>query len=295
MNLVAGATGSLGGQVCRLLIERGDRVRALVRASSDTAKVQQLRALGAEIVVADLTDAASLALACSGIETVISTATAIASQRPTDSLAGTDDAGHRALIDAAKTAGVDHFVYVSISGGIKVACPLVDAKRNTEAWLVQSGLAYTVLRATPFMETWLGPATGWDHAQRTAVVLGSGDQRISYVAEGDVARFVAASVRLRGARNRIVEIGGPDAFSPSMAVTFFEQTAGARYTVQPVPLEALQAQYAAAAQPTQKSFAGLMLALAGDDIVPMAATAREFGIALQSLGDVARRMVPVSA
>jgi uncharacterized protein YbjT (DUF2867 family) len=46
MNLVVGATGMLGGEICRRLAARGKPVRALVRATSDPAKVEALQALG---------------------------------------------------------------------------------------------------------------------------------------------------------------------------------------------------------------------------------------------------------
>jgi nucleoside-diphosphate-sugar epimerase len=50
MILVVGATGLLGGEICRRLSERGQPVRALARRTSDTAMVQRLKSLGAEIV-----------------------------------------------------------------------------------------------------------------------------------------------------------------------------------------------------------------------------------------------------
>ena len=56
MNLIVGATGLLGGQICQLLAERGKPVRALVRDTSNPDKVATLRNIGAEIVLGDLKD-----------------------------------------------------------------------------------------------------------------------------------------------------------------------------------------------------------------------------------------------
>ena len=67
MNLVIGATGRLGSEVCRQLAAKGKPVRALVRATSDPGKVEALRSCGAEIVQGDLRDRASLSAACQGI------------------------------------------------------------------------------------------------------------------------------------------------------------------------------------------------------------------------------------
>ena len=64
VNLVVGATGMVGSEVCRRLIAAGKDVRALVRAPSDPDKVKQLRALGAKTVLGDLRDRASLDAAC---------------------------------------------------------------------------------------------------------------------------------------------------------------------------------------------------------------------------------------
>ena len=54
MNLIVGATGVLGGEICRLLAEQGSAVRVLVRDSSNQEKVDRLRELGAEVVRGDL-------------------------------------------------------------------------------------------------------------------------------------------------------------------------------------------------------------------------------------------------
>src|SRR5438445_3363668 len=69
MILVVGATGLLGGEICRRLRERGHPVRALARETSDPAKVQRLTSLGAEIMRGDLKDRASLDQACRGAAT----------------------------------------------------------------------------------------------------------------------------------------------------------------------------------------------------------------------------------
>lgn len=295
MNLIVGATGQLGTSIARLLLEQGKPVRALVRTTSDPARVDQLRALGAELAVGDLTDPASLRAACAGVRTVVSTATVIASQQASDSFTGVDDAGQRALIDAARSSGVDHFVFISVSSNLTVSCPLIDAKRAVERHLMDSGVAYTILRPTAFMEVWLGPHTGFDHAQRKAALLGTGEQHISYVSSGNVAQFAAACVDNSAAHGRGIQLGGPEAISPWAAVRSFEKYAGAGYEVRQVPIEVLAAQYQAAAQPVPKSFAALMLALASDDVIPMNETAREFGVQLKSVAGFAQQVVSAAA
>ena len=63
MLLVVGATGMLGSEVCRQLVAAKTPVRALVRRTSDPARIRELRALGIETFVGDLRDPVSLAAA----------------------------------------------------------------------------------------------------------------------------------------------------------------------------------------------------------------------------------------
>ena len=294
MNLVVGASGYLGTDICSQLRAAGKPVRALIRPTTDPARRALLEQLGVEIIVGDLTSTASLRAACIGVRTVISSATIVRSAQPADTFTDVDDAGQRALVDVARDAGVAHFIFVSVSGNIAIPCPLIDAKRKVEQHIKQSGIGYTVLRPSAFMEVWLGALAGFDHTQRTATILGSGDQQLSFIAQADVARFAVAVSQLPQATNRFIELGGPKAISPNEALAVFETIAGGSYQVHRVPAEAIRGQYEAAEHPVQKSFAALMLALVADDVIPMQKTAAEFGITLRPLIDVARLMVPVN-
>jgi len=132
MDLVVGATGFLGTEICRRLRERGEDVRALVRKTSEALKVERLKTFGCEIVVGDLQDKASLDRACKGIETVISTASTTVSRQKHDSLDKTDLQGQLNLIDAAERNDVKRFVLVSFSGNLEGETKLHNAKRKVE-------------------------------------------------------------------------------------------------------------------------------------------------------------------
>ena len=67
----------MGREICRRLAAKGKPLRALVRASSDQAKVAELQGYGAEIVVGDVRDRASLDAACQGVTAVISTVSSL--------------------------------------------------------------------------------------------------------------------------------------------------------------------------------------------------------------------------
>lgn len=286
MILVAGSTGYLGGEICRRLAAAGRPVRALVRPTSDQAAVARLRELGAEIVEGDLRDPASLARACRGATAVVSTASATRSQQPGESLTTTDLDGQIALVDAARAAGVQRFVFVSVSG-TNNDNPASDAKRAVERRLRESGMRYTILRPTFFMEVWLGPALGFDAAGHSATIYGSGENAVSWISLGDVAEFAVRAVDADG--DEQLELGGPEALSPLDVVRIFEEAAGAPFTVQHVPEEALRAQEAAATDPVARTFARFMLVYARGDRIPMDDVLRRHPVPLTSVRDYARR------
>jgi NADH dehydrogenase len=289
MILVVGATGHLGGEICRRLAARGLPVRGLVRPTSAPEAVASLRGIGAELVEGDLRNSASLLGAILGVTNVVSTATATRTRQPGDSVEATDGQGQAALVEVARHADVRHFVYVSYSGQLGVDDPLTLAKRGNEARLRESGLSYTILRPSYFMEAWLSPALGFDYPNRRATIYGDGAAPISWISLADVAEFAVQSLANPAARNAALELGGPEALSPTQVIRIFEQVGGKPFEVQRVPIAALEAQLAAAPDSLQRSFAALMLAYAKGDPIPMAQTLARFHVPLTSVQDYARR------
>ena len=287
MNLVVGATGNLGGGVCETLCSERKPVRALVRETSDPERVKRLDALGAEVVRGELRDAESLARACDGVATVVSGATTIGSVG-TDSISAVDRDGHLALVDAARQAEVGHFIYVSFTGRIDTDDPLTEAKRAVEQRLRESGLIYTILRPSYFMEMWLGPALGFDLAGGSARVLGSGDQRVSWISAHDVVRAIVACVDNPRAHGQTIELGGPEAVSPLEVVRLAESITGRPISVEHVPADELEQQAREAAGTDAAIFPSLMLVQTrGDEIAP----APEWIQPQTSVGDYLRTML----
>ena len=281
MILVAGASGELGRAICRKLVERGGTVYGMVRESSAPPAVAELEAMGVTLVRADLANPDSLREACSGCDSVVSGMTAMG--RAGESIEKVDRDGQLALVAAAAEEGVERFVYVSFSGVIGKDDPLTLAKRAVERTLKHSGMTWTVLRPSYFMESWFSPALGFDVAAGTARIYGAGREPISWVARDDVAEFAAAAVDSEEARNATLEIGGPEAIAPLDAVALFEAVAGRRIKVEQVDEEALRAQLAAARAPQERSLLALMLAYARGNEVPMADMAERFGLELTPL------------
>jgi uncharacterized protein YbjT (DUF2867 family) len=271
MNLVVGSTGMVGGEICRLLAEQGTAVRALVRESSNAEKVTRLRGLRAEVARGDLKDRSSLEAACRGASAVVSTASSTLSRQEGDSIESVDRQGQLNLIEAAEEAGVKHFVLISFPE-VDIDFPLQSAKRAVEDRLREGRMTYTILRPTFFTEVWLSPGLGFDPTNATARIYGSGHNKISWISFQDVAQFAVATLDNPRATNAVVKLGGPDALSPLEVVRLAEQAVGKTVVVQHVSEETLRAQHAAATDPLQQSFAGLMLYYAHGDIIDMADT-----------------------
>lgn len=178
--LVTGGTGHQGGASARHLLADGWRVRALVRDAEKPA-ARALADAGAELVVGDLMDRASLDAAVAGAYGVYGV------QR------GSDDeiAESTNLADAARAAGVQHFVYSSVRGADRDSdIPWVASKYRNELYLRSLDMPLTVFRPVTFMDNVLwyqkdgilaGKLTGFEPA----------DVMHQWIAVDDVGRFVA--------------------------------------------------------------------------------------------------------
>jgi len=289
MILVAGATGALGGEICRRLVARHQPVRALVRATSDLDKVEALRALGCTIVVGDLKHRPSLDKACEDVDAVISTVSSIGTAKPGDSFEATDERGTLNLIAAAKAANADRFVYISFDTDSVPDSPLRNAKVKVEEALRASSMTYTILQPSYFMESWLGPHLGVDVANARAQIFGSGDRKMDYVSRYDVAELVVQSLTNEAARNATIRFGGPKAVTQREAIRALERAAGRTFQVEEIPERALEAQWAGATDPMQRTFAALMLAAARGHESPTGNVLEKFLIKMTTVEEFAAR------
>ena len=230
MILIVGATGRLGGQIVQRLLADGRKVRVLVRPQSDYGSLVQA---GAEPVVGDLKDPASLHAACEGIEAVVTTANA-AGRGGEDTFQTVDDEGNHNLINAAVQAGVERFIFTSVLGSDPDSpAPLLRAKGITEERLRASGMTFTVTQADVHMDMLIPLVVDLPLSQGEPVrVVGEGRRKHSFVAQQDVAAFTVAALDHPAARNSTIVIGGPEPLSWRDIVSTFEQELG-----RPVPLE----------------------------------------------------------
>jgi uncharacterized protein YbjT (DUF2867 family) len=153
---VVGASGTLGSEIVRALLERGAGVRAMVRATSDRTKLESLGVT--DFVVADLMDPTSLQRALTAeprAEAVVASAAGFSAHtaRTKGDNSRTDTEGYRNLVDAAKNAGVPRVVLISILECDKAPnVPHFSQKFVTEKYLAEKRQPYLALRAGAFLD-----------------------------------------------------------------------------------------------------------------------------------------------
>lgn len=222
--LVVGATGVLGRHVIDKLSARGVLVRALVR---DPARAADLAAAGVELVPGDLIDAGSLGRACAGADRVLAAAHSLLG-RGRHASRHVDDTGHRALIEAARQAGVRRFVYTSAHG----ASPdhpigFMRTKYAVERAVQGSGLDAVILRPTAFMEHHVHHFNGKSVLDKgKAQLVGPGTKRRNFVSAADVAEFAVRALMLDPPPFRTLAIGGLAQHSNAEVAAMYARCAG---------------------------------------------------------------------
>jgi len=237
MIVVAGGTGTLGTRLVPRLAEQGLAVRVLTR---DPARAQHLAGHGVQVVHGDVRDPGSIARALQGAGTVISAVHGFAGPGGV-SPASVDRDGNARLIDAAARTGAA-FVLVSVVGaspGHPVG--LFRAKHAAEEALRASGLPWTIVRATAFMETWGQIMARPLQASGKILVFGRGDNPVNFVSAADLAALVSQAATGPSLRGQILELGGPDNLTFNEVAVILQQATGRRGAVRHIPRPALQA------------------------------------------------------
>ncbi|QOV94625.1 NAD(P)H-binding protein [Novosphingobium sp. ES2-1] len=200
---VAGGTGTIGRAVVRNLAKRGHVVSCLTRRPDDG-----LAAI-AQVILADLSDTNVLwrTFGEGRFDAVIS---CIASRTgvPGDAWA-VDHRANLNLLDAAKEAGIGHFVLLSAICVQKPLLAFQHAKLAFEAALAASGIRYSIVRPTAFFKSLSGQIervkTG-----KPFLVFGNGElTACKPISDGDLAAYIAECLEHEERWNRVLPIGGP--------------------------------------------------------------------------------------
>jgi uncharacterized protein YbjT (DUF2867 family) len=208
MILVTGAAGSSGSAVVREFARRNAPVRALVRSRARAGGLEALP--GVELAEGDMRRPETLGAALRGVERALMISSSDAEMVETQCT----------FVDAAKRAGVRHIV--KLSG--KESGVGFDAKRfrftrmheEIEAYLEGSGLAWTHLRPSQFMQVYLREAPSI--ASQGALRLPLADARLSPVDLEDIAKVAFALLHQDGHEGKTYEMTGPEALTMAEVV-----------------------------------------------------------------------------
>ncbi len=212
--LIVGATGYIGSAVVEESVRQGHDVIAVTRSPANDGQFD-----GAEVVVADVTDPASIAKMFNRKIDVVISCLACRSGLPKDF----DDIDYKAtlnVLNAAQENGTEKFILLSAICVRKPELPLQLAKLKMEDALIRSGIDYTIVRPTAYF--WVFDAqTKMIAKGKPGYVIGMGDQvRHNPIAKEDLAEFMVGSISNSERKDRIFILGGPEV--PDNIVTYKE-------------------------------------------------------------------------
>ena len=240
MFVIMGATGNTGSAVAETLLSWKQPVRIVVRSAD---KAASWKAKGAEIAVASLDDVSALTKAFEG-------ANGLYLLVPPNYGASLWLADQRARMDraaeAVKSSGIGHVVFLSSVGGhIAEGTGPIRAARSGEQKLGEVAKNLTILRPCYFMENW-APGIGIAKIQGILPTFIAPRVKVPMIATRDIGRVGAEQLMAGGTGKQIVELAGPEEYTPDEVAAALGQILGKAVSAQHAPLSAVV--------PTFKSF-----------------------------------------
>ncbi|GHO75156.1 NAD(P)-dependent oxidoreductase [Ktedonobacter sp. SOSP1-85] len=244
MILVTGATGLSGSAVIREFAQQKAPVRALVR---NRANAQALEALPTvEIVEGDMLRPETLGAALRDVDRVLMISSASKRMVQTQCM----------FIDEARQAGVRHIV--KLSGKESGIGFNPNHFRSTwehehiEDYLEHSGLAWTHLRPSQFMQFYLPPAPTAVNVAKSALLLPMESARLSPVDVEDIAKVAFALLHSEGHEGKSYDMTGPEALTMAEVAEQISQAIGKPFRYVDIPLEEMRQAWLAAGIPAER-------------------------------------------
>jgi uncharacterized protein YbjT (DUF2867 family) len=229
--LIIGGTGTLGRQIVLQALTKGYQVRCLVR---NFRKASFLREWGVELVYGDLTRPETIPPCLKGITAIIDASTSRADEL--DSLKKVDWDGKLYLIEAAKAANIQKFIFFSAQNVEQFEnIPLMKLKNGMEVKLKESGIPYTIFRLTGFyqglIEQYAIPIL-----ESLPIWVTNENTYISYMDTQDIAKFCLRALQIPQTTNQTFFLGGSRGWVSSEIINLCEQLAGQEAQVKRIPL-----------------------------------------------------------
>ena len=223
--LVTGATGNLGSEVVRQLIETGLPTRAAVRNPASYRAPEGLRGTTAF----DYERPERFDTALDGVEAVVLI------PRPLDAAA---EAVMTPFIDAAARAGVRQ---VTLSTALRVDQYEPSPLRNVERHLERSGLSYTLVRPNFFMDNFSGAMFDSMIREQGAVSVAAGESQSSFIAATDIAAVIVDTLRKPEHQGKVYNLTGPEALDHHAIAAAISEVSGRSVSYQPISEDDLKA------------------------------------------------------
>ena len=236
MILVTGGTGFVGSHLVRRLRQEGLPVRVVVR---NPDKAGALKDLGVDVVRGDISDAASLEKAATGVERVIHLV-GIIQEAPGATFEGVHVEGTRNILEASRNNGVRHVFYQSALG----TRPNAKSEYHKTKWAAEE-----LVRASEIPYTILRPSLIYGAGDQFTIrlsemirlspllpVIGSGRSKVQPIFIDDVAACIVKAVTSDCCLNEIYEIGGPDQLSYEEVTIAIAEAMGVKRPTLHLPL-----------------------------------------------------------
>lgn len=235
--LLLGSTGFVGRGVAHKLLDSGHQLRVLVR---DPMKAAAFKVRGAQVIIGDALDPATVVQAAQGVDHIISLV-AVRRNRPQSYLAVNVD-GARIMGEAAKAAGVRSVVFVSAIGAkLDPHYKYLTSRWMGEQELAKTGVAGTILRFSMVLAEEGGVVSDFERAivGPFAIIPGSGQARMQPILREDVARCVVEAIAKPELLGRILDLGGPELVTYETMFDWFLQARGIKKPKLKVPVPLL--------------------------------------------------------
>ncbi|HLU09677.1 MAG TPA: NAD(P)H-binding protein [Oceanobacillus sp.] len=225
--LVTGGAGGLGREIVSRLKATEHTVRVMSRASAPASPDN-----GIEWAQADVESGHGIKEAVEGVDIIVNSMTY------PERAQQVDVEGTRKLLTAAQQAGVSHVVHISIVGIERIPTPYYEAKVAAEAVVMESGVPYSIWRATQFhtlLDGWLEPLRTGDSAP---ILSRPPDTKFQLLETGEAAEALLPHITAAPA-GRLPDVGGPEVLTLDEIVRQWLQAQGINRTIRYLPEDPL--------------------------------------------------------
>jgi uncharacterized protein YbjT (DUF2867 family) len=224
MIFIIGGTGKVGQELLKQLAVKNVKAKVLVRSAQ---KAESVKSLGHEPVEGDFTKPSTFENALNGVEKLFLLTTSSSPDRWA--------ADEIAIVDAAKKAGVKTIVQLSAVGStLDSPINLAQQHAKVEAYVKASGLAYTILQPSGFMQNFLGQAGS---IQQGAIYGNYKEGKMAFIDARDIAAVAVAALTESGHEGKTYVITGSEALSYPQVASKLSQVTGKTVNYVDIPAE----------------------------------------------------------